>query len=176
MKAVKRAVEIEFFTFEEIVEFSKKANPESIHGDRAWNFEFKGVSITHENDECYIIPTLEGNHNFTPKDVLIVGVKGELYPCKTEIFNMTYDVLDTNKQGETFEDRLVKEFNELKDKAWKLHDFTESNKFTTVVSDVRQRDLLLAQLNTMNSYLFILGFRLQDLGVDKSRYNSKSNG
>jgi hypothetical protein len=98
MKATKKPVEIEFFTFKEIVEFGKQANPNSIYGDRAWNFEFKGHTITHENDECYIIPTLEGNHNFTPNDVLIVGVKGEIYPCKKDIFEMTYDVNVENSE------------------------------------------------------------------------------
>lgn len=98
MKAVKKPVEVEFFTFEEIVEIGKQVNPNSIHGERAWNFEFKGHNITHENDSCYIIPTLKGNYNFTPDDVLIVGVKGEIYPCKKNIFNLTYDVqITTNK-------------------------------------------------------------------------------
>lgn len=29
---------------------------------------------------------------FTPEDVLITGVKGEIYPCKIDIFNSTYEV------------------------------------------------------------------------------------
>jgi hypothetical protein len=94
MKAIKKPITIDFYTFDEIVEYGKKVNPESIHGDRAWNFEFEGVQITHENDECYIIPTLEGNHYFTPNDVLIKGIKGELYPCKKDIFEMTYDIIN----------------------------------------------------------------------------------
>jgi len=27
----------------------------------------------------------------TPKDMLIIGVKGEIYPCKLDIFDMTYE-------------------------------------------------------------------------------------
>ncbi len=168
MKATKKPVEIEFFTFDEIVEFGKQANPDSIHGNRAWNFEFKGHNLTHENDECYIIPTLEGNHNFTPNDVLIVGVKGEIYPCKKDIFEMTYNIESTASQGETFEDRLRKEFKELKDKAWKLHDFISSLSHSELVVKVGadQADLLKAQLNAMNVYLYILGFRLTNLNID----------
>jgi hypothetical protein len=170
MKATKKPITIDFYTWEEVVELGKQINPESIHGGMAWNFELEGVNITHENDECYIIPTLEGNHMFTPNDVLIKGVKGELYPCKKDIFEMTYNVDNTALQGETFEDRLVKEFNELKEKAWKLHDFTNSDKFTTIVKEKRQRELLIAQLNAMNVYLYILGFRMEDLKIDDSRY------
>lgn len=170
MKATKKPVTIEFYTWEEVVEMGKQANTESIHGEgenaRAWNFMFRDVQITHENDECYIIPTLEGNHHFTPNDVLIVGVKGEIYPCKKDIFEMSYNVEGTALQGETFQDRLRKEFVELKDRAWKLHDFVHSDKFTDVVKDERQRNLLVAQLNAMNTYLYILGFRMEDLGIN----------
>ncbi len=37
------------------------------------------------------INTLEGTHRYDPgKDVLIRGIKGELYPCKRDIFEATY--------------------------------------------------------------------------------------
>jgi len=38
-----------------------------------------------------IIPTLEGNHKAMPGDYIIRGVKGEYYPCKPDIFEMTYE-------------------------------------------------------------------------------------
>lgn len=37
------------------------------------------------------IPTLEGVMNATEGDWIIKGVKGELYPCKPDIFAATYD-------------------------------------------------------------------------------------
>lgn len=37
------------------------------------------------------IATLEGNHFITPGDYIITGVKGERYPCKPDIFHMTYE-------------------------------------------------------------------------------------
>lgn len=37
------------------------------------------------------IPTLEGGHIASPGDWIIQGVKGELYPCKPDIFEMTYE-------------------------------------------------------------------------------------
>jgi hypothetical protein len=98
MKARKKPVEIEFFTFEEFVKFGKNAHDATkpYGGELAWSFTFKEHPITHENDECYLIPTLEGTHRFTPSDVLIVGVKGEIYPCKKDIFEMTYDLVENN--------------------------------------------------------------------------------
>ena len=37
------------------------------------------------------IDTLEGTMEAKPNDWLIRGVKGELYPCKPDIFEATYD-------------------------------------------------------------------------------------
>jgi hypothetical protein len=37
------------------------------------------------------IKTLEGHVWASPGDYIIQGVKGELYPCKPDIFEQTYD-------------------------------------------------------------------------------------
>lgn len=37
------------------------------------------------------ISTLEGGHIVCPGDWIITGVKGEHYPCKPDIFEMTYE-------------------------------------------------------------------------------------
>jgi hypothetical protein len=39
---------------------------------------------------CFI-DTLEGVHIVSPGDWIITGVKGEHYPCKPDIFEMTYE-------------------------------------------------------------------------------------
>ena len=38
-----------------------------------------------------IIKTLEGEHIATIGDYIIKGVKGEYYPCKEDVFNLTYE-------------------------------------------------------------------------------------
>ena len=40
------------------------------------------------------VNTLEGIMQATEGDYIIKGVKGEFYPCKPEIFDMTYEVVD----------------------------------------------------------------------------------
>lgn len=37
------------------------------------------------------VNTLEGGHIVCPGDWIIKGVKGEFYPCKPDIFEMTYE-------------------------------------------------------------------------------------
>lgn len=39
------------------------------------------------------IDTLEGGHIVCPGDWVITGVKGEHYPCKPDIFDVTYDLI-----------------------------------------------------------------------------------
>lgn len=37
------------------------------------------------------LDTLEGGFTVCPGDWIITGIKGEMYPCKSDIFNLTYD-------------------------------------------------------------------------------------
>lgn len=37
------------------------------------------------------IDTLEQGHRVCPGDWIVTGVKGEMYPCKDEIFRLTYE-------------------------------------------------------------------------------------
>lgn len=86
----KKPVVIEAITFDELVTHGKTHTANIVNG-MPWSFDYKGHPITHENDGCYLIPTLEGTHNMTPADMLITGVQGEIYPCKIDIFNATYE-------------------------------------------------------------------------------------
>jgi hypothetical protein len=42
-------------------------------------------------DAAKVIKTLEGEHLASPGDWIIQGIKGELYPCKPDIFAATYE-------------------------------------------------------------------------------------
>jgi hypothetical protein len=46
-------------------------------------------------DPDLVIHTLEGEHRANPGDWIIRGVKGELYPCKPDIFAITYEPVDS---------------------------------------------------------------------------------
>ena len=41
-----------------------------------------------------IIPTLEGNMKADNLDWIIKGIKGEIYPCKPNIFDKTYEIAE----------------------------------------------------------------------------------
>ena len=42
----------------------------------------------------HYIRTLEGDMELSWNDYIIKGVKGEFYPCKPDIFELTYDKID----------------------------------------------------------------------------------
>jgi len=91
MKYRKKPVVIEAITFDEFIEHGRTQESANIVNGTPWAFTYNGHQVTHENNNRYLIPTLEGVHNFTPEDMLITGVSGEIYPCKIDIFKKTYE-------------------------------------------------------------------------------------
>jgi hypothetical protein len=53
--------------------------------------EYVHPSIGQSADGTLDIPTLEGTMTARPGDWVICGVKGEVYPCKPDIFETTYE-------------------------------------------------------------------------------------
>ena len=51
-------------------------------------------SLDGQKEPCELfINTLEGKHHVSVNDYVIQGVNGELYPCKPDIFEKTYDIV-----------------------------------------------------------------------------------
>lgn len=48
----------------------------------------------HPQETGAIIKTLEGNMSAGYGDYIIKGVKGEIYPCKPDIFAATYEAVE----------------------------------------------------------------------------------
>jgi len=47
-----------------------------------------------DGNDFIIIPTLEGDHRADKGDFIIRGVQGEVYPCKPDIFEATYESVE----------------------------------------------------------------------------------
>ena len=63
-------------------------------------YQFVPAHLRIEEEDGLQIVTLEGNHKANIGDFIIKGVKGEFYPCKPDIFAMTYDEVEKEEDHE----------------------------------------------------------------------------
>lgn len=86
MKARKKPVVIDFWVFDEC----------------AWLKDCNTYTMVVENPrplsallrKIPTIETLEGPMTVNHGDYIIKGVQGEFYPCKPDIFDKTYEIID----------------------------------------------------------------------------------
>ena len=52
------------------------------------------ADVGREPGEVILINTLEGVMKAMPGDYIIKGIQGEVYPCKPDIFEATYEVVN----------------------------------------------------------------------------------
>lgn len=90
MKYRKLPVEIEAELVSELLEKFKHNFKEL----PKWVIEaYENTTINTITDNNFMIKTLEGNMIASKEDYLIKGVNGELYPCKKDIFEKTYELI-----------------------------------------------------------------------------------
>ena len=89
MRVRKKPVEVEAIQF-----LGKDSLKEMIN---TWPEFNKSVEFFPGNSEIEMklnIKTLEGDHKGIIGDFIIKGVKGEFYPCKKDIFEATYEIVN----------------------------------------------------------------------------------
>lgn len=92
----KKPVEIEAFQMTKERRMDNSEWPNWLHA--AWNESrnepgaLQRVDMEAAMPDYLQIVTLEGLHLVSWDDWIIRGVKGELYPCKPDIFAATYDL------------------------------------------------------------------------------------
>ena len=96
MKYRKKPVIIEAFQMTETRRRNNENWPSWLH--QAWNGKRGEPGSLYPTKEgtgegTLSIGTLEGEHLVSFGDFIIQGVKGELYPCKPDIFEATYEAV-----------------------------------------------------------------------------------
>jgi len=88
-KFVKKPMAIEAFQMTKDKRWDNSDWPRWLH--EAWQKEpSEGGMWCEDGGEELFCGTLEGVHKIDFDDFIIQGVKGEIYPCKPDIFKMTY--------------------------------------------------------------------------------------
>ena len=87
MKFRKKPVEIEAILLRPLADTSTREVP-------GWLVDaiISGGVLTNDDGSADVV-TLEGKMHAEVGDWIIRGVKGELYPCKPDIFALTYEVV-----------------------------------------------------------------------------------
>ena len=67
---------------------------------------YVGTDIRDSSQYYCEIKTLEGIMRGNCGDYIIKGVQGEVYPCKPDIFEMTYEIASTSSQTEISDEEV----------------------------------------------------------------------
>lgn len=111
------------------------------------------------------IQTLEGTMQAQVGDWIIKGVKGEFYPCKPDIFEMTYetapepgDLPEVENAVPEWKRRVLNEHADLSDKVEKLHAFLSNGNDHELPE--AELDRLCQQRDLMRQYRGVLEARI----------------
>lgn len=79
-------------TYKEAIEFKNGMTIEDLSKFITCDFD---CSTPGDSDVAYAvkIPTLEGEMTANIGDFIIKGLRGEFYPCKSDVFHKSYEVL-----------------------------------------------------------------------------------
>jgi hypothetical protein len=73
--------------------------PDQPESAPVWYLDAMNMGTINVRSPIIEIRTLEGTMTAQPGDWIICGVKGEIYPCKPDIFDATYEVAESEKEA-----------------------------------------------------------------------------
>ncbi len=79
---------VEAITFDELVEYGLNHSKNIVEG-MPWSFDYKGQPITHENNNCYLVPC-DGQILKFERGDLLADLEGDLLPFRKPVFLAIY--------------------------------------------------------------------------------------
>lgn len=79
------AIQLRWDTWNEMCDY--------VGAGKLWDNKPEGVTLSDNKIGLYI-PTLEGLMLAEENDWVIKGIRGEIYPCKPDIFEETYELVE----------------------------------------------------------------------------------
>ena len=89
MRYTKKPITIEAFQMTKEARWTPSKWPSWLL--KAWDEGTVAPLVNESPSGEIFVATLEGNHSVSWGDFIIQGIKNEIYPCKPDIFTMTYD-------------------------------------------------------------------------------------
>lgn len=159
MKYKKKQLVIESINYQDLIAANKGLKKEP-----QWIIDAFENGTLFWNEYTLNVNTLEGVMRVESTDYIIKGIKGELYPCKKDIFEDSYDAEDNELYQALFEHDAtaqlivaIEEFSELQ---------KELTKYLRGKGDINNiRDEVADAQNMINQIKFF--FKLNDEEIDK---------
>lgn len=144
-------------------------------------YEKRPVRVqAYQTDKEMDIDTLEGTMHASVGDYVITGVKGEKYPCKPDIFEMTYKEVKPKSEdmdrweasaelmlSDDYKERFRAEYWQTKIRYNKLHNMVVRYEAGNLDFDPKSTlELLKSQKSAMGQYLYALEVRSVVEGID----------
>ena len=79
---------VEAVTFDELIAYGL-TQTDNVYNNMPWSFEFMGIPVTHETDDCYII----GTERFTRNHLLVVK-DNEILIVEKDAFDLISEPLE----------------------------------------------------------------------------------
>lgn len=79
---------VEAVTFDELIAYGL-TQTDNVYNNMPWSFEFMGIPVTHETDDCYIV----GTERFTRNHLLVVK-DNEISIVEKDAFDLISEPLE----------------------------------------------------------------------------------
>lgn len=79
---------VEAITFDELIQYGL-TQTQNIYNNMPWSFEYEGIPVTHETDDCYIV----GTERFTKNHLLIIK-DSEISIVEKDAFDLISEPLE----------------------------------------------------------------------------------
>ncbi len=96
---------VEAITFEELVAHGIASGGVVLDGI-PWSFEYAGLPVTHESDDCYLIATAFREVRFERGDMLVSPSKGEVYACTPHAFEARFEAKGPDADGDRIDELI----------------------------------------------------------------------
>lgn len=80
---------VEALNFDELMQYGL-TKTENVYNGLPWSFDYMGIPITHETDDCYVIG---GKIKFTKNQMLIIK-EDEISVTDTDVFDIISEPLE----------------------------------------------------------------------------------
>lgn len=80
---------VEAITFDELIQYGL-TQTDNIYNNIPWSFDYMGIPVTHETDDCYII----GNENRFTRNHLLIIKDNEVSIVEKDAFDLISESLE----------------------------------------------------------------------------------